>query len=79
MAESRVNPQNFYVVQGWMVSDLGLKGNELAVCALVFQCIPFQSRTSKQQVQFVYCFESSRLDIVLNRCNIAVQLVKSRK
>lgn len=36
MAESRVNPQNFYVVQGWMVSDLGLKGNELAVYAIIY-------------------------------------------
>ena len=36
MAESRVNPENFYVVQGWMVSDLGLKGNELAVYAIIY-------------------------------------------
>ena len=36
MAESRVNPQNFYVVQDWMVSDLGLKGNELAVYAIIY-------------------------------------------
>ena len=35
MAENRVNPQNFYVVQGWMVSELGLKGNELAVYAII--------------------------------------------
>ncbi len=36
MAENRVNPQNFYVVQGWMVSELGLKGNELAVYAIIY-------------------------------------------
>jgi len=36
MAENRVNPENFYVVQGWMVSDLGLKGNELAVYAIIY-------------------------------------------
>ncbi|MBU5489797.1 helix-turn-helix domain-containing protein [Butyricicoccus intestinisimiae] len=36
MAENRVNPQNFYVVQGWMVSGLGLKGNELAVYAIIY-------------------------------------------
>lgn len=34
--ENRVNPQNFYVVQGWMVSELGLKGNELAVYAIIY-------------------------------------------
>lgn len=36
MAKNRVNPQNFYVVQGWMVSELGLKGNELAVYAIIY-------------------------------------------
>lgn len=36
MAGNRVNPQNFYVVQGWMVSELGLKGNELAVYAIIY-------------------------------------------
>lgn len=36
MAKNHVNPQNFYVVQGWMVSDLGLKGNELAVYAIIY-------------------------------------------
>lgn len=36
MADNRVSPQNYYVVQGWMVSELGLKGNELAVYAIIY-------------------------------------------
>ena len=31
-----INPNNYYTVHGWMLSDLGLKGNALAVYAIVY-------------------------------------------
>lgn len=31
-----INPNNFYTIQGWMLSELGLKGNALAVYAIVY-------------------------------------------
>lgn len=31
-----INPTNFYTVQGWMLSDLGLKGNALAAYAIIY-------------------------------------------
>ena len=31
-----VNPNNFYTVQGWMVTELGLRGNELAAYAIIY-------------------------------------------
>lgn len=31
-----INPLSFYVVQGWMLTELGLKGNALAVYALIY-------------------------------------------
>lgn len=31
-----INPNNYYTVQGWMLSELGLKGNALAVYAIVY-------------------------------------------
>lgn len=31
-----INPQTYYTVQGWMRSDLGLKGNALAVYAIIY-------------------------------------------
>lgn len=31
-----INPKNYYTVQGWMLSELGLKGNALAVYAIVY-------------------------------------------
>lgn len=36
MADSKVNRDNYIVVQGWMVSDLKLKGNELLVYAIIY-------------------------------------------
>ena len=31
-----INPETYYTVQGWMVSELGLKGNALAVYAIIY-------------------------------------------
>ena len=31
-----INPSAYYTVQGWMVSELGLKGNALAVYAIIY-------------------------------------------
>lgn len=31
-----INPNAYYTVQGWMISELGLKGNALAVYAIIY-------------------------------------------
>ena len=36
MADSRVNRENYILVQGWMLTDIHLKGNELLVYACIF-------------------------------------------
>lgn len=36
MAESRVNRDNYIALQGWMLTDLGLKGNELIIYACIY-------------------------------------------
>ena len=36
MAESKVKPENYIMISGWMVCDLGLKGNELLVYAIIY-------------------------------------------
>lgn len=36
MATSRVKRDNYIVVQGWMLADLGLKGNELLIYACIY-------------------------------------------
>ena len=36
MAENKVNRENFITLQGWMLTDLGLKGNELIIYACIY-------------------------------------------
>lgn len=36
MAQSKVNRDNYIVIQGWMLTDLNLKGNELIVYACIY-------------------------------------------
>jgi hypothetical protein len=36
MAESRVKRENYISLQGWMLTDLGLKGNELIIYACIY-------------------------------------------
>lgn len=31
-----IDPKNYYIVQGWMISELGLKGNALAAYAIIY-------------------------------------------
>lgn len=35
MSESRINADSYIVVQGWMITELNLKGNELLVFAII--------------------------------------------
>ncbi|MBQ9700105.1 MAG: hypothetical protein IJV71_05720 [Lachnospiraceae bacterium] len=44
MAASKVKRENYIAVQGWMLSELGLKGNEL----LIYACIYGFSQTENQ-------------------------------
>ena len=36
MAENKVNRENYINIQGWMITDLGLKGNELIIYAIIY-------------------------------------------
>ena len=36
MAESRIKPENYITIQGWMKSELGLKNNRLLLYALLW-------------------------------------------
>ena len=47
---TRVNPENYITVQGWMVTDLNLKGNEL----LIYACI-YGFSQAENQVKSTVC------------------------
>jgi predicted DNA-binding transcriptional regulator len=36
MAKIQVNPENYFTVQGWMITELGLKGNALMIYAIIY-------------------------------------------
>lgn len=36
MAKSKVKNENYIVIQGWMINELKLKGNELLIYAIIF-------------------------------------------
>lgn len=36
MGENKVNAENYIVIQGWMVRELDLKGNELLIYAIIY-------------------------------------------
>ena len=36
MTKIKVNPDNYFVVQGWMITELGLKGNALMIYAIIY-------------------------------------------
>ena len=36
MAESRIKPENYITIQGWMITELGLRNNRLLLYALIY-------------------------------------------
>ena len=69
MAESKVNRDNYIVVQGWMLTELRLKGNEL----LIFACIHGFSQEEGQafagSVQYLADWTNATRQSVYNALN----------
>ena len=62
-----INKENYIVIQGWMITDLGLKGNELLIYALIYGFS--QDNTSKFQGSANYIAEwtnTSRQSVINN-------------
>lgn len=53
MAESRVNRNNYISVQGFMVRDLQLKGNELLVYALIYGFSQAENQVFSGSLQYI--------------------------
>lgn len=53
MKESRVKRENYIVIQGWMISDLNLKGNELLVYAIIFGFSQSESQKYTGSLQYL--------------------------
>ena len=53
MAESRVNRENYILVQGWMLTDLHLKGNELIIYACIYGFSQLDGQTFRGSWQYL--------------------------
>ena len=53
MAENKVNRDNYIVIQGWMVTELGLKGSELIVYALIYGFSQAENQVFSGSLQYL--------------------------
>ncbi len=53
MAESKVNRDNYIALQGWMITELGLKGNELIIYACIWGFSQAENQTFTGSLQYL--------------------------
>ena len=53
MKESKVNPLQYIVLQGWMISDLKLKGNELIIYACIYGFSQAENQVFNGSLQYL--------------------------
>ena len=53
MKESKVNPLQYIVLQGWMITDLKLKGNELIIYACIYGFSQDENQTFSGSLQYL--------------------------
>ena len=53
MADSKVNRDNYIVIQGWMLADLKLKGNELIVYACIYGFSQAENQVFNGSLQYL--------------------------
>lgn len=65
-----INPENFYTVQGWMLSELGLKGNALAAYAIIYgfsqDGVSEYAGSSKYLSEWLNCSKKTALTTLAN-------------
>lgn len=53
MKESKVKDENYISIQGWMVTKLGLKGNELLIYAIIYGFSQTEDQTFNGSLQYL--------------------------
>ena len=53
MAESRISRENFITIQGFMITDLKLKGNELIIYAVIYGFSQAENQTFSGSLQYL--------------------------
>lgn len=66
MAESKVSRENYISVQGWMVRDLQLKGNELIIYACIYGFSQAENQVFSGSLQYLADWTNTTKRSVLN-------------
>lgn len=73
MADSKVNRDNYIVVQGWMLTDLKLKGNELIIYACIYGFSQAEGQTFTGSLQYLADWTNSTKQGVLKALKSLVE------
>lgn len=73
MAESKVVRENFITIQGWMISDLKLKGSELVIYACIYGFSQIEGQTFEGSLQYLADWTNSTKRSVINNLNSLVK------
>lgn len=65
MAESKVNRENFIALQGWMITDLRLKGNELIIYACIYGFSQAENQVFNGSLQYLADWTNSTKQSVI--------------
>lgn len=82
MKESKVNPEQYIVLQGWMISDLKLKGNELIIYACIYGFSQAESQVFNGSLQYLADWTNSTKQGVMKNLKSLEEkgyIVKSEK
>lgn len=66
MGESKVMPDQYIVLQGWMISELKLKGNELIIYACIYGFSQAENQVFSGSLQYLADWTNSTKQTVMN-------------
>ena len=66
MSENKVNRENYINIQGWMITDLELKGNELLIYAIIYGFSQVESQTFGGGLKYLADWTNSTKRSVMN-------------
>ena len=72
--ESKVNENNYIAIQGWMVKDLGLKGNKLLIYAIIYGFSQTEGQVFSGSLQYLADWTNSTKQGVIQNLKELIEL-----
>lgn len=66
MTNSKVNNENYILIQGWMVTELKLKGNELLIYAIIYGFSQAENQVFSGSLQYLVDWTNTTKKSVMN-------------